>query len=1342
MAGTGPTMAEIRAISLRGKPDADKIGEDFGVAVLPHDVFQPACTKDDFLWFKVKARHSVGRLRQAYIKQKAVTDVEFAYDGVPKIDDAVQVRNLNQFNDNIVVFTTKLRQTQPPRMPLQPIDPQTSTPRKHADQKPMLKSEPQASPSRSPFLNMLPAASTLDRAVMPSPQTVAVKHEPEHQPWFPLEVARPTVPEKAFAPKTEEAEDEMDMDHKEPVPDHGSDNKHWLEQLSNLRNTTVQTPTVIGVVGNTGAGKSSVINALLEEERLVPTNCMRACTAVVTEMSWNDSDDPLKKYRAEIEFIDPKEWEKDLKASLDELTTESGSLARDNGNPDSEASVAWAKVRAVYPLKTKEQLAESSVEQLMKEQAVQNVLGTTQKLEKRDSDVFYRALQYYVDSKEKSKKKKDKNAPAEKKQMEFWPLIKVVRIYVKADALSTGAILVDLPGVHDSNAARAAVAAGYLKQCTGLWVVAPIGRAVDDKAAKNLLGESFKRQLKFDGTYSRVTFICSKTDDISTTEAADTLNLEDRVGDDWARKDEIEEEQATLQQDVKDLLETKSCYLDTINAAENETEVYEELLKSLKDEETVYAPSTKKRKRSPKPEKTRKKKKSKQAEDSDDDSFINDDDEEEEAISSEDEDEDQSDDSDNEPEEEERTPLTEEDIQKVLENMKTQKKNARRERTEIDHKVAAKKAEIASLEKAKKVIEVRVNSICIQARNDYFTTAIQQDFADGVKELDMENAEEENEDNFDPDREIRDYAEVAKSLKVFCVSSRAYQKLSGRMKKDADVPGFPEKDDTMIPQLQAHCKKLTEGGRASNCRRFLTDLNQLLNSLSLWSANDGTGLHMTKSQVDAESRFLKARLQTLDKSLDKTVEECLQDMRDTLAENIFSNFPALVQQVAAEATSTAQRWGDRNNGGFYWSTYKALCRRSGVFQNGTGLHDLNADLAEPIMKSLANNWEKAFGRRLPGVLENFSKKSKSFLYAFHKEVETWCVKNGIGVAGLGMLGQQLRNYEATFTDLVGVMKGFINDIQRDANREFTPAIASKLASAYEFCASEVGPGQLVRMKRHMGEHIEDTRSAMFRESVDAVQTRLVTMCKQVAEEMAAKTEEVWSIMNRDYTQVNSGTQLPEGEQMPKWERNLRAEIANMLREPEKTIEIVKQAIEQARLAEEARLKAVEEARIAAEAERARLLAKAKKAEEERIAMEKKIAEAKKAVEEKIRKEAEEEKAKAEEEKMQREAEEKKALEDSAAEVDNTESALAPIEESTEDSPVKPSETGPGAESTEMDIDRISGTEVGKEANVEKPVDHIETDKMDVDIPQDNEPKANETQVEEPSAHTSETVTPL
>ena len=88
----------------------------------------------------------------------------------------------------------------------------------------------------------------------------------------------------------------------------------------------MDTPTVIGVVGNTGAGKSSVINAMLDEERLVPTNCMRACTAVVTELSYNKSNDPLAKYRAEIEFIQPADWEKELRTSLSDILDGSGNV--------------------------------------------------------------------------------------------------------------------------------------------------------------------------------------------------------------------------------------------------------------------------------------------------------------------------------------------------------------------------------------------------------------------------------------------------------------------------------------------------------------------------------------------------------------------------------------------------------------------------------------------------------------------------------------------------------------------------------------------------------------------------------------------------------------------------------------------------------------------------------------------------------------------------------------------------------------------------------------------------------------------------------------------------------
>lgn len=124
---------------------------------------------------------------------------------------------------------------------------------------------------------------------------------------------------------------------KVPLLEKGANNQdavYFLRNLDVLREQNTDTPTIIGVVGNTGAGKSSVINAILDEERLVPTNCMRACTAVVTEMSYNNSIDPGAKYRGEIEFIKPSDWEKDIKASLSELLDDHGEVSRDCTNPD------------------------------------------------------------------------------------------------------------------------------------------------------------------------------------------------------------------------------------------------------------------------------------------------------------------------------------------------------------------------------------------------------------------------------------------------------------------------------------------------------------------------------------------------------------------------------------------------------------------------------------------------------------------------------------------------------------------------------------------------------------------------------------------------------------------------------------------------------------------------------------------------------------------------------------------------------------------------------------------------------------------------------------------------
>ena len=68
---------------------------------------------------------------------------------------------------------------------------------------------------------------------------------------------------------------------------------------------------------------------------------------------------------------------------------------------------------------------------------------------------------------------------------------------------------------------------------------------------------------------------------------------------------------------------------------------------------------------------------------------------------------------------------------------------------------------------------------------------------------------------------------------MFCVSSKAYQKISGRLENDERVAGFARLEDTEIPALQRHAMGIVQETRAATCCRFLSGLGNFLTSLHL-----------------------------------------------------------------------------------------------------------------------------------------------------------------------------------------------------------------------------------------------------------------------------------------------------------------------------------------------------------------------------------------------------------------------------------------------------------------------------------------------------------------------------
>lgn len=236
----------------------------------------------------------------------------------------------------------------------------------------------------------------------------------------------------------------------------------WLRLINDLKVKAQKAGrTVIAVAGGTGAGKSSLINAVLDEEKLLPTNGMRACTAVITEVSWNEIEDPEQAYRAEVEFVSPDEWDSELKLMYAELLDDNGQLIPSWRDKTTEAGIAYDKVQALYPELTQDMIMKSKPKDLVQHEAITELLGTTAKFAYRDAQALYSNLTKVIDSKEKAGFQK-------KRTMALWPIIRVVRIFVRANALSTGVVLVDLPGTADSNAARSAVANKYMAECTSV----------------------------------------------------------------------------------------------------------------------------------------------------------------------------------------------------------------------------------------------------------------------------------------------------------------------------------------------------------------------------------------------------------------------------------------------------------------------------------------------------------------------------------------------------------------------------------------------------------------------------------------------------------------------------------------------------------------------------------------------------------------------------------------------------------------------------------------------------------------------------------------------------------
>ncbi|XP_046901733.1 nuclear GTPase SLIP-GC-like isoform X2 [Hypomesus transpacificus] len=272
--------------------------------------------------------------------------------------------------------------------------------------------------------------------------------------------------------------------------------------MADLLKKTIQ-KTTIGVFGKTGDGKSSLINAILDEEELLPTGTLDACTSVIIQVEAGAESD---QYTATIEFISEQAWENELKSLL-------GFLAEPWQRDESICKMAEDKIEALYG----KNATAKSFDELMKDDRSTVIAAllslTTKTISNVQASDLSEEIRPYTQHHESDLGRL------------YWPVVKTVRIKVPDHKeLLQNIVLVDLPGNGDCNQTRDEMWKSMLRECTDVWVVSDINRAASDKAAWEILKSSITDMVQ-GGACTGISFICTKTDHMDPQSYMRSLRL-------------------------------------------------------------------------------------------------------------------------------------------------------------------------------------------------------------------------------------------------------------------------------------------------------------------------------------------------------------------------------------------------------------------------------------------------------------------------------------------------------------------------------------------------------------------------------------------------------------------------------------------------------------------------------------------------------------------------------------------------------------------------------------------------------------------------------------------------
>ena len=335
--------------------------------------------------------------------------------------------------------------------------------------------------------------------------------------------------------------------------------ERWEQQSAQMRTYAAAHDHVsIAFVGGTGAGKSTLINALLDAD-LLPTHSFKTCTSAAIEVAYASR----KSWRAELTYLPLIAWEREKKLFLEEVHQ-----AQESGHSTFTYQdflyKAWSLYRPrkglppmPFPL---DELLKLLHEPLPKTLEKQIQAGTYQIQAKSASELKAQLAQFLT------------------AESPVWPLLQQVRIEGPVEILKGGLRLIDLPGLNDPNPVRERIAYKYLQEAEFIWLVFGAGRGLTREIVEVMKGQQFISQIVLDGKVSALSFIATRSDDYVPALEKQSLHLAENCSSEDIR---LAREQHIRQQILQQLSELTLWFANRYKVSEQSQEVLKLIASTL-----------------------------------------------------------------------------------------------------------------------------------------------------------------------------------------------------------------------------------------------------------------------------------------------------------------------------------------------------------------------------------------------------------------------------------------------------------------------------------------------------------------------------------------------------------------------------------------------------------------------------------------------------------------------------------------------------------------------------------------------------------------------------------------